>query len=67
MDAPPRLPDLLSLVPEGHAKAVLRFALNDLGLSSEEIPRVLYDAQSISEAINLLMGGGVLTGGVPAS
>lgn len=61
VDAPPCLPDLLSLIPEGNPKRVIRFALDDLGLSSEEVPRVLADAQMLSDAIKLLMGGGMLT------
>lgn len=59
MDAP-RLPDLLSLIPEGNPRKVLQFALNDLGLSSDEIPRVLYDAQRLSEAVLTLLEGGKL-------
>jgi hypothetical protein len=57
----PGLPDLLSLIPEGHAKAVLRFGFNDLGLSSEEIQAVLYDAHALSRAVGLLLSGRVLS------
>lgn len=58
-----RLPDLLSLLPEGNAKAVLRFGFDELGLSSDEIQAVLYDAHRISRALGLLLSGGVLSNG----
>jgi len=57
----PKLPDLLSLIPEGHAKTILRFGFDELGLSSEEIEAVLYDAHKLSRAISLLLSGGILS------
>jgi hypothetical protein len=57
----PGLPDLLSLIPEGHPKAVLRFGFDQLGLSSEEIQAVLFDAHRLSRALGLLLSGGILS------
>lgn len=55
------LPDLLSMIPDGRAKAVLRFGFDELHLSSEEIQAVLYDAHRLSRALGLLLAGGILS------
>jgi hypothetical protein len=57
----PSLTDLLSLIPDGHPKAILRFCLSNLQLSSEEVQAVLYDAHEISRALGILLSGGVLS------
>ena len=61
MDKNAKLVDLLSLIPEGRAKAVLRFAFDDLHLSSEDIKAVLHDAHRMAQALSLLLSGGILS------
>ena len=56
-----KLPDLISLIPEGQPKAVIRYCIGNLHLSVAEMDAVLYDAQRLSAALKLLLAGGVLS------
>ena len=55
---PPKLPDLLSLIPEGNAKLVLRYCFDDLQLSVEETDKVIYAASKLIGSIDYLLRGG---------
>ena len=46
-----RLSTALSLAPEGHAKSILRFVVEDLKLSARQAKEVLDDACGLASAL----------------
>lgn len=50
-----RLPDLLSLIPEGNQKLVLRYCFDTLGLSVEETERTINAAYKLISSIDYLL------------
>lgn len=55
------LPDLLSLIPEGDAKKVLRFCFDNLTLSVEETERTLNAAWKLVSSIDWLLRAGTFS------
>ena len=53
--------DLISLLPEGHVRQVVLFCLNERQLTVGETERVLYDANKIMGAVNLLLEGRIIS------
>ena len=49
--------DLVDLLPANNVRRVVRFCLDDLGLSLKETDLVLYDATKVVGAIRLLLSG----------
>ena len=58
---PPTLPDLLSLIPEGNPKLVLRYCFDTLGLSVEETENTVNAALKLISSIDWLLRGGKIS------
>lgn len=59
--------DLISLMPDNNVKRVVRYCLDEIGLSLDETERVLYDATQIIGAVHILTAGRAVSEPTPAS
>jgi hypothetical protein len=50
----------LNVLPDNDVGKLLRFCLDNLNLSGKETQDLLYDAYRTSQAINLLLAGGMV-------
>jgi hypothetical protein len=56
------IPDFLALIPEGRAKKLVVYCINDLELSVSETDEAIYDASNLIRSIHILLAGGIYRG-----